>query len=133
MPTGPDDRSSATGWRRQGRADAIGCSVSEAEKLTDWLARNVARSERRPDRVRNELLVRCRAERIEPPERTRVERVVRSALHKAEETLFAQVTSRLSTDTMVRLEALVADGIVASPASRAPKMCWARSRQTPAG
>ncbi len=85
------------------------CSVAEAEMLTDWLAVHVACAERRPERVREELLARCRAQRIEPPERTRIARVVRSALHQAEDALFAGVVSRLGTDApATRLEALVA-------------------------
>jgi DNA invertase Pin-like site-specific DNA recombinase len=42
------------------------CSVADADKLTDWLAGHVAHAERNPDRVREELLRRCREERIEP-------------------------------------------------------------------
>jgi len=84
-------------------------SVAEAHTLTAWLAEHVACSERRPDQVREQLLARCRAERIEPPERTRVERLVRSALHQAEEMLFARVLSRLANDAIIRLQTLVAD------------------------
>ena len=47
---------------------------------------HVANAERNQDRVREELFRRCRAERIEPPTSPRVTRIVRSALHNAEET-----------------------------------------------
>ena len=60
------------------------CSVADADKLTDWLAANVAHAERNPDLVRAELIRRCRAERIEPPAPARVTRIVRSALHTGE-------------------------------------------------
>jgi hypothetical protein len=43
------------------------CTVTDAEQLTAWLAEHVAERERRPEQVRNELLVRCRSERVEPP------------------------------------------------------------------
>ncbi|WP_235000859.1 DUF4158 domain-containing protein [Marinactinospora thermotolerans] len=43
------------------------CGVADADKLTDWLAANVAHAERSTDRVREELLKHCFAERIEPP------------------------------------------------------------------
>lgn len=43
------------------------CSVADADKLADWLTGHVAHAERNPDRVREELVRRCRAERIEPP------------------------------------------------------------------
>ncbi len=42
------------------------CSVADAEKLTSWLAENVATRERRSDQVGLALLARRRAERIEP-------------------------------------------------------------------
>ena len=35
------------------------CSVTDADKLTGWLAGNVCVAERRPDLVRDELMVRC--------------------------------------------------------------------------
>ncbi|WP_433479655.1 DUF4158 domain-containing protein [Spirillospora sp. CA-142024] len=61
------------------------CGVVDAEKLTQWLAAEVAHAEPHPDRVREELLRHCREERIEPPTPDRVTRMVRSALHVAEE------------------------------------------------
>ncbi len=39
------------------------CSVADADTLTGWLAVNVCEAERRPEQVRDELLVRCRSER----------------------------------------------------------------------
>lgn len=53
------------------------CSVQDAEKLTAWLAGNVAHAERNADRVREELLKRCREEFIEPPAPDRITRMVR--------------------------------------------------------
>lgn len=38
------------------------CSVADAEKLTAWLADDVAHAERRPERVREEFLAHCREE-----------------------------------------------------------------------
>ncbi|MFF0658732.1 DUF4158 domain-containing protein [Micromonospora tulbaghiae] len=84
------------------------CSVADADKLTEWLAANVCEAERRPELVRDELLVRCRAERIEPPAPGRIDRIVRSALHQAEQTLTAQIVARLPVDVADRLRALVA-------------------------
>jgi Domain of unknown function (DUF4158) len=42
-------------------------TVDDQEKLTTWLAANVAHDERRLELVREELLARFRTERIEPP------------------------------------------------------------------
>jgi hypothetical protein len=82
------------------------CSAEDAAKLTQWLAASVCQAERRADRVREELLACCRAERIEPPSSGRCDRIIRSALHQAEQALTARVTSRLGPDTSARLAAL---------------------------
>jgi hypothetical protein len=84
------------------------CSVADAGKLTAWLAGHVTQAERRPELVRAELLGRCMEERIEPPTRTRIDRIVASALHQGEETLFARVAGRLPPEVTARLEALIA-------------------------
>ena len=72
------------------------CSVADQEKFTDWLAAHVANAERDRDKVRAELFRRCRAERIEPPTPDRVTRIVRSALHKAEQKWFTVIASRIA-------------------------------------
>jgi Domain of unknown function (DUF4158)/Tn3 transposase DDE domain len=82
------------------------CSVADADKLTAWLAEHVAQRERQAERVRQELLAHCRAERIEPPTVGRVDRMVASALHQAEAVLSVRIASRLST-AIARLEELV--------------------------
>jgi hypothetical protein len=84
------------------------CTVTDAEQLTAWLAEHVAERERRPEQVRNELLVRCRSERVEPPAPARIERVVRSALRVSEEALSSRVTARLSDASRQRIAALLA-------------------------
>ena len=82
------------------------CTAEDAGKLTGWLAASVCQAERRPDRVREELLTQCRAEQIEPPSGGRCDRIIRSALHQAEQALTALVTARLGPDASARLAAL---------------------------
>jgi hypothetical protein len=84
------------------------CSVADAEKLALWLAGHVAESDRREDRVREELVARCRGELIEPPSADRVTEIVRSALRQAEQTLVTRVAARVDPEAHGRLEALVA-------------------------
>jgi hypothetical protein len=84
------------------------CSVADAEALAGWLAEHVASGERRPERVREELILRCRAELIEPPSPDRVSEIARSALHRAEQTLLALIADRLDAVVVARLEALIA-------------------------
>jgi hypothetical protein len=84
------------------------CSVTDAETLAAWLTEHVAGVERRQDRVRQELLARCRAQLIEPPTPDRVTEIVRSALHQAEQALLTMITGRLDRGAVTRLEALIA-------------------------
>jgi len=83
------------------------CSVADADKLTEWLAANACEAERRPELVRDELLVRCRAERIEPPAPGRIDRIVRSALRQAEQALIGRIVGRMPADNTARLRALI--------------------------
>ncbi|MCA1678691.1 MAG: DUF4158 domain-containing protein, partial [Actinobacteria bacterium] len=84
------------------------CTVADGEQLTAWLVEHVTQIERRPERVRVELLARCRSERIEPPTAGRIDRVVRSALRTGEDALITRVSGRLSADAKLRIGVLVA-------------------------
>lgn len=85
------------------------CTVEDAEKLTEWLAVEVAEAERPAERVHEALMARCREERLEPPATTRVARIVASALHRAEDALFGRVAGRIDEPICARLRGLVAD------------------------
>ncbi len=86
------------------------CGVADAERLTAWLAEHVTQTERSPERVREELLARCRVERLEPPAGSRIDRIVRSALRLGEETLTLRVSARLTpAGTEAILTLIVAD------------------------
>ncbi len=84
------------------------CGVADADKLTERLVANVTQTQRGAERVREELLARCREERIEQPTAGRVDRIVRSALHRGEERLVTKVSARLPATIRGRLFALVA-------------------------
>ncbi|KKC04333.1 Tn3 family transposase [Mycobacterium nebraskense] len=84
------------------------CSVADADALTQWLIEHVTQTERFADRVREQLLARCRTAKIEPPTTGRIDRMVRSALYRGEERLFARVSSRLPRPVQARLLALIA-------------------------
>lgn len=86
------------------------CGVADSDKLTEWLVSNVTQVERGRDEVRDELLARCRAEHIEPPTPGRVDRIVRSALHRGEELLLERVLARVPTVVRERLLELIAGG-----------------------
>ncbi|WP_228640365.1 DUF4158 domain-containing protein [Microtetraspora sp. AC03309] len=105
------------------------CTTEDATKLAVWLAEEVAHAERRPERVREELLKHLREERIEPPAPGRISRIVASALHNADVAWSVRIASRLSPETTQRICALV--GI--DDASRAVGEGVAGDRQEPTG
>lgn len=84
------------------------CSVSDANEIVGWLVEHVTQRERSGERVREHLLARLREVKVEPPTAGRIERMVRSALHRGEELLFAQVSARLPEPVRTRLLALIA-------------------------
>nr|WP_231509676.1 Tn3 family transposase [Streptosporangium roseum] len=77
------------------------CGVDDAEKAAEWLAGNVCKAERRPDRVRVALLNHLKEEQIEPPSKLRLLRIIGSGLEQAEKTL----TLRVFKMTQAALEA----------------------------
>jgi len=83
------------------------CSVPDAEKVTLWLAENVCDQERNPDRVRQRLLEHCKEELIEPPEKTRIERIVRSALSQAEDQMMARAVGEVPAEVVERMLTLI--------------------------
>lgn len=83
-------------------------TINDQEKMTAWLATNVAHAERRPDRVREELLSQFRMEQLEPPTPGRVLRMVRSALRTTEQTWTLRITTRLNPPMRTRLLDLIA-------------------------
>ena len=84
------------------------CSVADAENLTAWLAAHVCCKEQRADRVREELLGQCRAEKIEPPAGTRIGRIIGSALQRADDTLAARISGQVPPDVQERMVELIA-------------------------
>ncbi|MGN9788628.1 Tn3 family transposase [Nonomuraea sp. ZG12] len=84
------------------------CGVDDAEKAAKWLADDVCKAERRPDRVRVALLNHLREEQIEPPSKLRLQRIIGSALEQAEKTLTLRIASRIETDVVERMLTLIA-------------------------
>jgi hypothetical protein len=83
------------------------CTVADAEVLIGWLVDHVTQVERSAERVREHLLAECRRRRLEPPTAERIDRIVRSALSRGEDVLFARVASRLPGPVRAKLLALV--------------------------
>lgn len=85
----------AFGFRESSRADE--------ERLAAWLSEEVCPVELVEDRWRDALLARCRADRVEPPDR--LDRVLAAAGAGFDQRFCVQVVSRLSAATRSRLEA----------------------------
>src|SRR5699024_2814457 len=98
------------------------CTVADADKLTSWLATEVCHRERRAERVREQLVGRCRAEGvperrggrgraegIEPPAPSRVGRIGGSALRQSEDTLMRQVAGRIPPEAATAMQRLIAE------------------------
>lgn len=84
------------------------CSTEDADRAVAWLATNVCERERGNAAVRSELLAWFRREQVEPPTSGRIERLVRSALHRGELAVTARVASRLPASVRERLDDLIA-------------------------
>ena len=84
--------------------------LADEERLTEWMAAEVCPVELVEDRRREALLVQCRVERIEPPGRTRVEKVLVAARNRWERAFCARTIERLGEVCVGRLLTLVAEG-----------------------
>jgi TnpA family transposase len=93
----------AFGFREFARADE--------DKLADWLASEVCPVELRDEQLREALLVRCRAERLEPP--GRVERIIGSARAAFEQRFCDGIVTRLGEHCAQRLEDLASRDLLA--------------------
>jgi hypothetical protein len=71
------------------------CSVADADKAAEWLAVSVCEKERQAGQVREELLAHLKGDRIEPPARDWVRRIIGTALRQAEQALTARIASRV--------------------------------------
>ena len=71
-----------------------------------WRAR--CEAERQHDVVREQLLIRCRGERVGPPTSGWIDRSVRSAMRQGEIALSCRIAGRLPASTTARLQDLVA-------------------------
>ena len=105
------------GYRWQGRSieyhraqirDAFGFrefTRADEDKFADWLATEVCPVELRDEQLREAVLVRCRAAKVEPPGRP--ERIIGAAKALFEKTFCEQTLLRLAPECAERLSALV--------------------------
>jgi hypothetical protein len=91
---GYDWRSRAAAYHRAQIRDALGFrepTLDDTDALARWLEDEVSALEHRPDRLLMAARERCRSLRIEPPSPDRLDRLVRSVVHRHEEEGIASV------------------------------------------
>ncbi|WP_220213688.1 DUF4158 domain-containing protein [Streptomyces shenzhenensis] len=107
-------------------------TLEDEGELTAWPAVEVCPVELVEDRQREALLVECRERKIEPPGRTRIEKVLVAARDRWEKVFCTRIIEPLGDVGRARLLALVAednkDGTAPRPRSSATR---ARSGWTP--
>ena len=79
----------------------------DAAALGGWLGEQALALERRHDRLVAAARERCRSLRIEPPSSERLDRLVRSAMHRQEEAFCAALLARLPPGAAAGLDALL--------------------------
>ncbi|MDQ1014317.1 hypothetical protein QFZ43_000866 [Streptomyces afghaniensis] len=98
--------------RRKQIREALGfrpSTLADEEQLTEWLAAEVCPVELVEDRQREALVVECRERKIEPPGRTRIEKVLVAARGRWEKTFCTRTIERLGAAGTARLLALVGE------------------------
>jgi TnpA family transposase len=90
-------------------------TVADGETLVTWLCAQILPTTRRPEHVKEAVMQRCRALRIEPPTPERLDRLIRSAVHREDTRVGTAILHRLSVTTQGQLEVLL--GPAESPAS----------------
>lgn len=83
---------------------------ADEDKLTDWLATEVCPVELRDEQLREALMVRCRAERIEPP--GRVDRIIGAARASFEQRFCERTLARLGDECAHKLEELASGDLL---------------------
>jgi Domain of unknown function (DUF4158) len=111
---GYDWKGRAIKYHRAQVREALGFrepTVADEERLGAWLTEEVWPLELRDERLREALLGRFRAERLEPPGVTRLERIMGAARAAADQRFCGRTVARLPEQTAARLEALAGDDV----------------------
>lgn len=88
------------------------CSEADQDELAGWLCREVCANELRRDRLRDAVIARCRAMKLEPPTPGQISRLVGSGIERFEESFCRTIEARLDAvdGAAMRLEQLTGSG-----------------------
>jgi Domain of unknown function (DUF4158) len=89
-------------------------TVADAEEMIAWLISTRLASDQNMERLNELVIKRFREQRVEPPRNDRIERLIRSACHTYEQTLFAETLHKLPQMTRERFDALLARSLTAA-------------------
>jgi TnpA family transposase len=107
---GYDWHSRIAAYHRGQIRDALGfreATLVDTDALVHWLEGQVSALEHRPDRLLMAARERCRALRVEPPTPDRLDRLVRSVVHRHEEAWCDGLLARLPAGVPAALDALL--------------------------
>jgi len=79
-------------------------TAADTSTLDTWLRQAVLPSEQNTHHLQEVVLDWCRDQRIEPPTPQRIERLIRSALHRHESAFFDAITQQLPPSTRVHFD-----------------------------
>jgi hypothetical protein len=105
-----DWRGRSIEYHRAQIRDALGfrtATVQDAQELTEWLVAHEEVAYASLDPLKAVVYQRCRALRIEPPAPDRVERIVRSAAHTAQENLCHVLFQKIPRAALQEMDALL--------------------------
>jgi TnpA family transposase len=96
-------------------------TVADGEMLVTWLCAQILPTTRRTDHLKAAVAQRCRDLRIEPPTPERMDRLIRSAVHREDTRVGNRILHRLSAMTQGQLDALLgpAEAPISDPDSAA--------------
>ena len=98
------------------------CTITDSDKMTKWLRNNILPQGNTEDQIRAAAYQRFMELRIEPPERTRIDRLVRSAINSHDKLILQKIMDNIPEATIPWLDALLINKEDEPPESEALNM-----------
>lgn len=82
-------------------------AVSDAKEMANWLLEHVLGHEQDIEHLEAVVIQQFRSQRIEPPTKLRINRLIRSALRTYEDNFFSSTLQKFSRETKTQIDALL--------------------------